>query len=345
LESRFGAVREAPLASWLRDFCRPRYASLGISQFLAMYVGMKFVLVVFNAADAAERWSFELTPLAALNLPDIQLAFLSSVATVTNTFLHHSTERGYRRWAILLTASMVTGLLLALRGASTDLDPVNIGRLGSLVLLLGMVSLDNVELLRVKGEAGETSEDFVTSELRAIAQQAEAAETVTPPAVVGALRELEALVRDLPETRARPVSPETASVASDADYVRELTRSVLRESGISDRHPEAARRAVPRGAPAPKPEEEEAIELAERIEDRPGFLRGRLGRSAAILMEDARRLKEQGKLEKALRRLDLVADSDARYPGLWELAAEVYDRLGEPEAAAECLRRAKESAR
>src|SRR5205823_746599 len=163
---------------------------------LAMYVGLKFILFVFNAADATERWTFELTPGAVLNLPDIQLAFLTGVATIANAFLHYSTEQRHRRWAILLAASMVAGLLLALRGASTDLDPVNTGRLASLVLLLGMVSLDNVDLLR---RVHETPEDFVTSELRTIAEHAKAAGSVTPGAVAEALRELEALVRDLPE--------------------------------------------------------------------------------------------------------------------------------------------------
>jgi tetratricopeptide (TPR) repeat protein len=318
---------------------------MALSQFIAMYVGLKFVLVVFNAADAAERWTFELTPLAALNLPDVQLAFLASVATVTNAVLHRSTERKHRRWAILLSASMVAGLLLALRSASADLDPVNAGRLASLVLLLGMVSLDNVELLRVAGEVSETSEDFVTSELRAIAQQAEAVGKVTPAAAVEALRELEALVRDLPERRARPASAVTSSAVSDADDMRELMSSVLGKSGPPGGLLKASRTAVPRGPPAPKPEEDEDMEVAERIGNRPGFLRGRFVRSAAFLMEEARRLRDQGKLEKALRRLDLVADSDERYPGLWELAAEVYDRLGERDAAAECRRRAKESSR
>jgi Tfp pilus assembly protein PilF len=60
-------------------------------------------------------------------------------------------------------------------------------------------------------------------------------------------------------------------------------------------------------------------------------------------MEEARVLRDAGEFEKALRRLDRVADSDDRYPGLWELAAQVYERLGEPDAAAECRRRAKES--
>src|SRR5205807_10526428 len=73
--------------------------------------------------------------------------------------------------------------------------------------------------------------------------------------------------------------------------------------------------------------------------------RGRLVRSPDALLAEARVLVEQGTFDKALRRLDRVAAQDVRYPGLWELAAETYERLGEPEAAAECRRRAAESSR
>jgi tetratricopeptide (TPR) repeat protein len=330
-----------PSASWLRDFLRPRYASLGISLFLAMYVGLKFILLVFNAADATERWSFELTPIAAFNLPDIQVAFLASVATIANAFLHYSAERRHRGWAMLLVASMVAGLLLALRGASAELDPVNTGRLASLVLLLGVVSLDNVDLLR---RIDETPEDFVTSELRAIAEHAKAAGSVTPGAVADALRELEALVRDLPEGRARVASSKTSSLALDEDYLRDPMTSVLRDSGEPvDRGRGGATTVRRREAQRGGPDEEQTLEDAEKDVARPGFLRGRLARSPAYLMEEARVLMDAGEFEKALRRLDRVADSDDRYPGLWELAAQVYERLGEPDAAAECRRRAKES--
>ncbi|TLZ44311.1 MAG: hypothetical protein E6K19_04850 [Methanobacteriota archaeon] len=341
MESRFGQARQLPSATWLRDVFQPRYVSLGISLFLAMYVGLKFILFVFNAADATERWTFELTPGAVLNLPDIQLAFLTGVATIANAFLHYSTEQRHRRWAILLAASMVAGLLLALRGASTDLDPVNTGRLASLVLLLGMVSLDNVDLLR---RVHETPEDFVTSELRTIAEHAKAAGSVTPGAVAEALRELEALVRDLPEGPAGRDSSK-ASVAMDEDYLRDLMTSVLRDSGEPRDRKRGATRANRREARAGKPDEEETLEDVEKSVERHGILRGRLARSPPYLMEEARMLMEAGEFEKVLRRLDRIADSDNRYPGLWELAAEVYDRLREPEAAAECRRRANESSR
>jgi tetratricopeptide (TPR) repeat protein len=340
LESRFGHSRQLPSASWARDFFRPRYVSLGISLFLAMYVGLKFMLVVFNAADAFERWTFELTPGAVLNLPDIQLALLAAFATIANAFLHYSTEQRHRRWAILLAASMVAGLLLALRGASTDLDPVNTGRLASLVLLLGMVSLDNVDLLR---RVHETPEDFVTSELRTIAEHAKAAGSVTPGAVAQALRELEALVRDLPEGPAARDSSKTSSLAMDEDYLRELMTSVLRDSGEPGDRGKGATRVHRREARADKSDEEETLEEVEKSGERPGLLRGRLARSPAYLMDEARRLTDAGEFEKALRRLDRIADLDDRYPGLWELAAEVYDRLGEPVAAAECRRRAQET--
>jgi Flp pilus assembly protein TadD len=63
------------------------------------------------------------------------------------------------------------------------------------------------------------------------------------------------------------------------------------------------------------------------------------------LLEQARDLASRGKLEKALKRLDWIADVDERFPGLWELAATVYDQLGETEVADECRRRAAEGSR
>lgn len=337
MENRFRRTGEVALGSWFRDFLRPRYVSLGVSLFLAMYVGLRFVLVVFNAADVGERWSFELTPFAALNLPDVQLALLAGVAAVSNAFLHYSAERRHRGWAILLTASMVAGLLLALRGASADLDPVNVGRVSVLVLLLGMVSLDHVDLVR---SARQAPEDFITSELQLIADRAAAAPTATPAAVTEALQELEALVRGLSEPVRTPTLSEASVGTTDDEYLRELMTSVLGEAAAEDEPPKPA---TPAARPSPAMAEEElgTVESGPS-EDHPGFLRGRLVRSPSVLLEDARTLMLEGKLEKALRRLDRVAAADARFPGLWQLAAEVYDRLGEPEAAAECRRRAAE---
>jgi len=346
LDSRFRRNAELPVGSWLRDFFRPRYLALGISVFLAMYVGLKFVLVLFNAADLGERWSFELTPFAVLNLPDVQLAFLSGIAVVSNAYLHYSAHRAHRKWAILLTGSMVAGLLLALRGASADLDPVNLGRVAALVSLLAVVPLDHVDLLRT---APEAPEDFIEAELRSIAATHAAAGPVTPAAVARALQELERLVTELPETKPVSVpSPQEGSAGTaDDEYMRELMTSVLGESksdeGLSRPTKTTIQKSMPVSAPAVG--EPAVKDDTDTTEGRLTHRRGRLVRSPDALLAEARVLVEQGRFEKALRRLDRVAAQDVRYPGLWELAAETYERLGEPEAAAECRRRAAESSR
>src|SRR5437879_2928365 len=216
-----------PLGAWFHEFLHPRYVSLVISIFLAMYVGLEFILVVFNAADVGERWSFELTPFATLNLPDVQLAFLSGVASVSNAFLHYSVQRTHRKWAILLTGSMVAGLLLALRGATADLDPVNLGRVAALVLLLALVPLDNADLLRLGREAPE---DFIEAELRSIGRAQAEAGPVNPAGVTRALRDLEAIVAGLPETTPLPAPSEASVGTADDEYLRELMTSVVGES-------------------------------------------------------------------------------------------------------------------
>src|SRR5256712_5879480 len=63
------------------------------------------------------------------------------------------------------------------------------------------------------------------------------------------------------------------------------------------------------------------------------------------LLKEAKDFADRGKLEKALKRLDWIADVDERFPGLWELAATIYDELGEVDVAAECRRRAAEPSR
>ena len=344
MEGRFRRNATLPLGSWFHDFLHPRYVSLGISIFLAMYVGLKFILVVFNAADVGERWSFELTPFATLNLPDVQLAFLSGVASVSNAFLHYSVQRTHRKWAILLTGSMVAGLLLALRGATADLDPVNLGRVAALVLLLALVPLDNADLLRLGREAPE---DFIEAELRSIGRAQAEAGPVNPAGVTRALRDLEAIVAGLPETTPLPAPSEASVGTADDEYLRELMTSVLGESEEDEdpKKPTGSAVQPPKLASGRGPSEPVMKDIPEGSgsEVPRTFHRGRLVRLSAERLGEARTLMEEGKLEKALRRLDRVAAQDVHTPGLWELAAEIYERLGESEIAAQCRRRAQEA--
>jgi hypothetical protein len=400
LEGRFRRSVEVPLVSWIRDFVRPRYASLGISVFLAMYVGMKFVLVVFSAADTSERWSFELTPFAAFNLPDLQLAFLSSGVAVSNAFLHSSVQRKHRIGALFVTAAMVASLLLGLRGATTDLNPVNLGRMAILVLLLATVPLDNLILLRTPRPLAEHP---IEAELRSMADSDQGAEPVAPAAVVAALRDLEALVNGLPgkapapvpayedfiETELRsladrkindePVTPSAVTEAlkeleslvsgppadeptatpapekpstgpADDDYLRRLLASVLEESDAEDRPPRSWNSASSEGEIV-LPSEREGLtdELSGQEpafrSDRVPWLGRYFRRSTEALLADARNLINGGDLDKARKRLDRVVAKGVQDPGSWDLAAALYDRLGEAQKATECRRRARRFSR
>ena len=343
MESRYANVRDADLRGSLAEIFRPRYIALGLSLFLAMYVATKFVLVIFNATDPGERWPFDLTPFGALNLPDIQLALLSAAATGANAALHYSVDRSHRRWSLGLSASIVASLILALRASPGTLDMVNLSRFVVLGALLAMVLLDHLELLRT---GAEPTEGFLESELRSLRERAQEG-AVAPRAVTRALRELQALVEQLPEgpTTSTQVAQPTAASATPAapgeDYMRDLLTSMLEE--LED---EAAVRSA-RGQAA-KPEEAAAPEDEERgpsLVERAASRFPRFRPPPEALLKEAGDLAERGKLERALKRLDWIADVDERFPGLWELAATIYDELGEAEVAAECRRRAAERSR
>jgi len=342
VESRYANVRDADLRGSLAEIFRARYLALGLSLFLAMYVATKFVLVIFNATDPGERWPFDLTPFGALNLPDIQLALLSTLATGANAALHYSVDRSHRRWSFALSASIVASLILALRASPGTLDTVNLTRFVVLATLLAMVLLDHLELLRT---GAEPTEGFLESELRSLRARAQEG-AVAPRAVTRALQELQTLVEQMPEEpaistrKAQPTAPSATPVAPDENYMRELLTSMLEE--LEDEAAVRSARGQAKSEEAAPPEDEErGPSLVERAASR--FPRFRPPPEA--LLKEAKDLADRGKLEKALKRLDWIADVDERFPGLWELAATIYDELGEVDVAAECRRRAAEPSR
>ena len=220
---------------------------------------------------------------------------------------------------------------------------VNLSRFVVLGALLAMVLLDHLELLRT---GAEPTEGFLESELRSLRERAQEG-AVAPRAVTRALRELQALVEQLPEgpTTSTQVAQPTAASATPAapgeDYMRDLLTSMLEE--LED---EAAVRSA-RGQAA-KPEEAAAPEDEERgpsLVERAASRFPRFRPPPEALLKEAKDLADRGKLEKSLKRLDWIADVDERFPGLWELAATIYDELGEAEVAAECRRRAAQRSR
>ncbi|TLZ75071.1 MAG: hypothetical protein E6K08_09455 [Methanobacteriota archaeon] len=165
--------------------------------------------------------------------------------------------------------------------------------------------------------------------------------------VTRALRELQALVEQLPEEPTTPTQGAQLTAASATpeapgeDYMRDLLTSMLEE--LED---EAAVRSA-RGQAA-KPEEAAAPEDEERgpsLVERAASRFPRFRPPPEALLKEAKDLADRGKLEKSLKRLDWIADVDERFPGLWELAATIYDELGEAEVAAECRRRAAQRSR
>jgi len=328
MESRFARLRDAELRDSGRMFLQPRYLALGLSLFLAMYVATKFVLVIFNATDPAERWPLDLTPFGVLNLPDVPLAFLSALAAGVNAILHNSAVRKHRFWSLGVTASMVSGLLLALRWSPANLDMINIARLSVLCVLLGMAALDNLELLRTPREARDS---FVESELKDLRESGRDM-SVPPRAVARALKELETLVAELPES-----PPQGA----DEDYMRDLLTSMLDDVRAEPRMSADSTGEAPLSSARSRDEAAESAGLAPKRLDRPTSPFNRARSSPSALLDEARGLADRGKFEKAIKRLDRMADQDERFPGLWELAAEIYQRMGELDAAAECRRRAE----
>src|SRR5437667_5545030 len=277
-----------------------------------MYVATKFVLVIFNATDPGERWPFDLTPFGALNLPDIQLALLSAGATCANAALHYSADRRHRWWSLALTASIVASLILALRASPGTLDTVNLTRFVVLGALLAMVLLDHLELLRT---GAEPTEGFLESELRSLRERAREG-VVAPRAVTRALRELQALVEQLPEEPTTPTQGAQLTAASATpeapgeDYRRDLLTSMLDQ--LED---EAAVRSA-RGQVA-KPEETAAPEDEERgpsVVERAASRFPRLQPPPEALLREAGDHAARDKLERALARLDWIADVDQRLP-------------------------------
>jgi hypothetical protein len=120
---------------------------MGLSLYVAMYAGLKFVLVLFGATDVSDRWVFELTPAFLLNRLDVQLVFLSALLAVANAYLHTSAAARDRLEGMLLSAFMAVSLVVALAAAGPDTAGANLSRLAVLLVLLAIVPADHAVLL------------------------------------------------------------------------------------------------------------------------------------------------------------------------------------------------------
>jgi hypothetical protein len=120
---------------------------MGLSLYVAMYAGLKFVLVLFGATDVSDRWVFELTPAFLLNRLDMQLVFLSALLAGANAYLHISVAARDRLEGMLLSAFMAVSLVVALAAAGPDTAGANLSRLAVLLVLLAIVPADHAVLL------------------------------------------------------------------------------------------------------------------------------------------------------------------------------------------------------
>lgn len=119
---------------------------MGLAIFVALFAAMKFVLLVFNATDAADRWVFELSPAFLLNVPDLQLAFIATILAGILAYLEYTGSRPHRQIAMGLGGICALSLVAGLASAPGD-DPATLGRFVALGLLLGIVVLNNLDLL------------------------------------------------------------------------------------------------------------------------------------------------------------------------------------------------------
>ena len=131
-----------PLGEWLASFISPTYLPMGVSLYLAMFAVAKFVLLLFNATGTSDRWVFELTPAFLGNLPDIQLAFLGAIAAGLGAFLQYGTDQRHRYLGMVLAGVIAASLVLGLFVAGADVAGANPMRFVTLVMVLGIVVLD-----------------------------------------------------------------------------------------------------------------------------------------------------------------------------------------------------------
>lgn len=363
------ATARVPIRGWIAAFLAPRYLAQCIVLAVAFYAAVKFVLLVFQATDTAERWVFELTPFFLAGLLDLPLALLSAALLGADAYLHYHIEKNHRRLAMGLTGLAVVSLVLALGRSGSELDAVSGPRLGILFLLLATVPLDHIDILR-RREAAGTEAEVPTAGFEGEAPLSEEA-----------LEARELIVHDLasvveePITEGRTVEKPairgraTAEVppARDEAYLRELLRELSEgdPEGVGD---------LPRAEPSVADDRERPsaegsgidtdivaaidplVELDEELVDRvePARIqevgRGRRGLFGKLSRSRAERLDESFAAAKAdlaarrdaraARRIERIYKEDPTYPGISELAAIAYDFLGDSERADAWRRRA-----
>ncbi len=280
--------------------------------FVAFYVGFKFLFLVFDATDLLERWVFELTPLALMGLPELQLALLSAVVAAANVFFHSSSLRRGQLLGTILTLTMIASLIAALRTSPYYFDAVNLPRFAVLAALLASIPLDHMDLLR---------------------RLAREAVRHTPPEAAMWGPEPEVFDQGLETVDEALNALDTAvrGVGADPAQATDAATSML-EGLLADFD-----------APETGFEVSEVRRRQAIFEKRMKSIDDRLAANAQdadALFAKATYLAMRKEYEKALDLLDQVGVVNAEYPGLWIFKAKIYELMGNLKMAELSLQRA-----
>lgn len=191
-----------PLGDWLGSFLSPKYLPMGLALYLGMFTVLKFVLLLFDATDTADRWVFELTPAFLGNLPDLQLVFLGAILAGAEAYLQYGTDARHRYLGMGLAGVMAAGLVLGLYAAGSDPTGSNPMRLVTLALVLGIVVLDHFSIL-----AGAEAVAEPIPAVEAVPSDV-AAEGVAAPHAFGLDADLDEILAELGATGAEGPQPE-----------------------------------------------------------------------------------------------------------------------------------------
>lgn len=304
--------------SFARAYLRPQYLSLGILSFLAFYVALKFLFLVFNATDVMERWVFELTPLHLYSFADIQLALLSAMLAGLNALIHFSGFLRQRILRISLTLLMVASLILALRTSPYYFDTVNVGRFAVLAALLLTVPLDHLTAARARMPWRGDALPSQTELWPAAPQQFDEVMTSVDEAL------------GLLDTSAGAEEADEELSELATDLLEDLMTTIgetgeERDASLNPDRTEVERRRI-------------------LFEQRLRAIDTRLDKNAKdvdALFAKATYLAMRGEHEDAIRSLDEVTRLSPYYPGVWHLKAKVYEMMGETAKAEQARRRAR----
>ncbi|MEE8232198.1 MAG: hypothetical protein V3R46_02645 [Thermoplasmata archaeon] len=288
--------------------------SLGIHAFLAFYLGLMVLFVLWDANSVLERWAVELTPLFLLQTQELQLLIVGAGLAAGNAFLHYSRPRFDRLAGMAITGTMVLSLILALRTSAYYFDSVNIPRLAILGALLATIPLDHLDLLRrgarqpevyappeaamwgPEPAAFDEGLETVDEALNALDVAVDGVEPTPTEATDVATLMLEGLLADFE-------APETGFEVSEVRRRQAIFEK--RMKSIDDR-------------------------LAADAQD------------ADALFAKATYMAMRKEYEKAVDLLDQVGAVNSDYPGLWIFKAKIYELMGNLKMAELSLKRASE---